>query len=230
MLTPIPNDRRTRRFANLAAGLALFGISVALMLSAGLGVDSWDVLHQGLAERMGVPVGWVINAVSLLALALWIPLRQRPGFGTVANAIVVGVVADASLAILPDFEHLPTQISVLGLGILANGFATGLYIGAGLGPGPRDGLMTGVAMRTGRSIRSVRLAIELTVLSVGWTLGGPVGAGTVLFAVAIGPLSQYFMSKLAVGTDALLNHHDPRALPGARTVDARRPIVEPGRC
>jgi len=230
MLTPLPTDRRTRRFANLAVGLALFGISVALMLSAGLGVDSWDVLHQGLAERLEVPFGWVINAVSLLALALWIPLRQRPGFGTVANAIVVGVVADASLAILPDFERLPTQIGVLGLGILGNGFATGLYIGAGLGPGPRDGLMTGVAIRTGRSIRSVRLAIELTVLSVGWTLGGPIGAGTVLYAFAIGPLSQYFMTKLAVGTDAVREHRDLHSLSGARTVDTRLPMAEPGRC
>ncbi len=230
MLTPIPNDRRTRRFASLAAGLALFGISVALMLSAGLGVDSWDVLHQGLAERLGVPFGWVINAVSLLALALWIPMRQRPGFGTVANAVVVGVVADASLAILPDFERLPTQIGVLGLGILANGFATGLYIGAGLGPGPRDGLMTGMAIRTGRSIRSVRFVIELTVLAAGWALGGPVGAGTVVYAVAIGPLSQYFLGKLAVGTDAVRDHHDTQALRGARNADGRRPMVELERC
>lgn len=186
-----------RRVTQLGAGLVLYGISIATMLSAGLGVDSWDVFHQGLSQRTGVSFGWVVNGVSVLVLLAWIPLRQRPGPGTVANALVVGLVADAALTVLPRPEPLPWQLLMLVAGIIANGIATGLYIGAGLGPGPRDGLMTGLAARTGRSIRLVRTLIELSVLAAGWLLGGPVGLGTLLYAVSIGPIAQVSIARFA---------------------------------
>lgn len=187
-----------RRLARLSSGLVLYGISIALMLRAGLGVDSWDVLHQGLAEATGSPFGWVVIAVSVVVLIVWIPLRQRPGVGTLANAVVVGLVADLALAILAPVRGMAMQILVLGLGIVVNGIATGLYIGAGLGPGPRDGLMTGLAAHTHRSIRSVRTAIEVVVLAAGWALGGQVGLGTLLYAASIGPLSQHFIQRLSL--------------------------------
>lgn len=186
------------RLIQLGVGLFLYGVSIALMLSAGLGVDSWDVFHQGIAERFGLSFGWVVNGISLVVLALWIPLRQRPGVGTVANALVVGVVADMALAVLARPDHIAVQLSMLAMGIVANGIATGLYIGAGLGPGPRDGLMTGLAARTGWSMRLVRTLIELVVLTVGWLLGGPVGLGTLLYAVSIGPLAQVFITRFAI--------------------------------
>jgi uncharacterized membrane protein YczE len=168
------------------------------MLTASLGVDSWDVFHQGLAELTGIPFGWVLNGVSIGVLLLWIPLHQSPGFGTLANAVVVGVVADLTLRVLTTPEGFPAQLALLILGIVANGAATGLYIGAGLGAGPRDGLMTGLASRTGRSIRAVRTVIEITVVAAGWALGGPVGLGTVLYALSIGPLSQFFLTRLSI--------------------------------
>ena len=187
-----------RRLARLGAGLVLYGISIALMLRAGLGVDSWDVLHQGLARATGVGFGWVVVAVSVLVLILWVPLRQRPGVGTLANAVVVGLVADVALGVLSPARGIVSQLFILSVGIVANGVATGLYIGAGLGPGPRDGLMTGLAARTRRSIRSVRTLIEISVLAVGWALGGHVGLGTLLYAGSIGPLSQYFIQRFSL--------------------------------
>jgi len=187
-----------QRLTRLASGLTLFGISIALMVRAGLGVDSWDVLHQGLARSTGIPFGWTVTGVSVLVLLLWVPLRQRPGLGTLANALVVGFVADLALDVLEPARGLAAQLVVLSLGILVNGVATGLYIGAGLGPGPRDGLMTGLAAHTGRSIRLVRTCIEVTVLAGGWMLGGQVGLGTVLYAGSIGPLSQYFIAHLSL--------------------------------
>jgi uncharacterized membrane protein YczE len=187
----------SRRLLNLHVGLVLFGVSVALMVRADLGLASWDVLHQGIAERTDLPIGWVVNAVGVLVLLLWIPLRQRPGYGTLANVVVVGLAADATLAVLPQADHLGVRGALLFGGILLNGVATGLYVGAGLGPGPRDGLMTGLAAR-GHSIRFVRTAIELVVLAVGWLLGGTVGLGTLLFAIAIGPLVHYFIPRLAI--------------------------------
>ncbi|HEX9863532.1 MAG TPA: hypothetical protein VGC03_01045 [Acidimicrobiia bacterium] len=198
MSTATNTPPNLRRLARLGGGLVLYGISIALMLRAGLGVDSWDVLHQGLAEATGSPFGWVVTAVSVVVLIVWIPLRQRPGVGTLANAVVVGLVADLALAILAPVRGMAVQILVLGLGIVANGIATGLYIGAGLGPGPRDGLMTGLAARTHRSIRFVRTAIEVVVLAAGWALGGQVGLGTLLYAASIGPLSQHFIQRLSL--------------------------------
>jgi uncharacterized membrane protein YczE len=189
-----------RRLRNLYAGLILFGVSMALMLRAELGLDSWDVLHQGLARKTGLQFGWVVIAIGALVLLLWVPLRQRPGFGTVSNVVVVGLAVDAALDVLPAPSAMAVRIAFLVVGIVANGVATGLYIGAGLGPGPRDGLMTGLAAR-GHSIRVKRTAIEVSVLGVGWLLGGSVGVGTVLYAVAIGPLAHYFIPHLAVRTD-----------------------------
>lgn len=179
----------------LFAGLILFGVSMAVMLAAGLGVNAWDVLHQGVAGHTAISFGWVVNGVSLIALAAWVPLRQRPGWGTVANAVVVGVVADATLGVLSTPESGLLQAGMLSGGIVVNAVATGLYIGAGFGPGPRDGLMTGLAARTGHSIRLVRTGLEVAVLGIGWTLGGPVGIGTAVYAVTIGPLVQVFLVR-----------------------------------
>ncbi|MFG2165790.1 membrane protein YczE [Micromonospora chersina] len=185
------------RLVRLLAGLALFGASVALMVRADLGLSSWDVLHQGLAARTGLPLGWIVNGVALLVLLLWFPLRQRPGVGTVANVALVGLALDAVLAVLPPPSALPTRVGLLLLGILLNGVATGLYLGARLGPGPRDGLMTGLAAR-GLPVGRVRTGIELAVLAVGWLLGGTVGPGTLLYALSIGPLAQFLIPRLAV--------------------------------
>jgi len=180
----------------LYGGLVLFGVSMALMLRARLGLDSWDVLHQGISLRTGLPFGWVVIAVGALVLLLWVPLRQRPGLGTVSNVIVVGLAVDAALDVLPAPAPMWARVAFLAVGVVANGVATGLYIGAGLGPGPRDGLMTALAAR-GHSIRVVRTAIELTVLGAGWLLGGSVGVGTVVYALAIGPLAHYFIPRFA---------------------------------
>ena len=194
-----------RRLVNLYAGLVLFGVSMALMVRARLGLDSWDVLHQGISRRTGVQFGWVVFAIGALVLLLWIPLRQRPGIGTVSNVIVVGLAVDAALDVVPAPSGIALRAAFLAVGIGANGVATGLYIGADLGPGPRDGLMTGLVAR-GYSIRVVRTAIEVTVLGAGWLLGGSVGVGTVLYALAIGPLVHYFIPRLAV-------HTEPKAEP-----------------
>lgn len=187
-----------RRLVQLLVGLSLYGFSMALMIRAGLGLDPWDVFHQGLAGRTPLSFGLIVCVVGAAVLLLWIPLRQRPGIGTVANVVVIGLAADASLAVLPDFQGLPLQSAMLVASILLNGLAGGLYIGAGLGPGPRDGLMTGLHRRTGWPIRRVRTAIELAVLAAGWLLGGTVGVGTVLYALAIGPLVQAFLGVCTV--------------------------------
>ena len=186
-----------RRVLHLYAGLVLFGVSLAVLVEAGLGLDPWDVLHQGLARVSGWSIGTVVNSVGLLVLLLWLPLRQRPGIGTVSNVIVVGVVADASLALIPTPSGLALRSMLLVGAIVLNAVGTGLYIGAGLGPGPRDGLMTGLAAK-GFSIRSARTLIELLVLTGGWLLGGTVGVGTVAYAIGIGPLAQFFIARLSV--------------------------------
>jgi uncharacterized membrane protein YczE len=181
-----------RRLIQLFTGLVLYGISDSMLLLAGLGVDPWDVLHQGLARRTGVPTGTWAIIVGVAVLLLWIPLRQRPGLGTLCNVVVVGSVIDATLALVSPPRSLPVQAAVMVSGVVLNGVATGLYIGAGLGPGPRDGLMTGFAAR-GHSLRLARTCIEITVLAVGWLLGGTVGVGTVVYAVCIGPLAHVFV-------------------------------------
>ncbi|WBB75351.1 hypothetical protein O7602_07490 [Micromonospora sp. WMMD1128] len=191
--------RPVRRLTQLYAGLAVYGVSMALMIRSELGLDPWDVFHQGLARQTGLSFGTVTIAVGAVVLLLWIPLRQRPGLGTISNVVVVGLVVDATLVVLPPGEGLPARAALLVTGIVANGAATGLYLGAGLGPGPRDGLMTGLTARHPRlSLRLVRTAIEVTVLGLGWLLGGTVGLGTVAYALAIGPLAQLFIPIFAM--------------------------------
>jgi uncharacterized membrane protein YczE len=213
-LVPPP---RPRRLTQLFAGLVLYGFSDALMLLAGLGVDPWDVLHQGLSRRFGLGVGTWAIIVGAVVLALWIPLRQRPGFGTVCNVVVIGAVIDVSMATIPAPHGLTLRTIVLLAGVGLNGVATGAYIGAGLGPGPRDGLMTGLAAR-GHSIRVVRTAIELTVLVSGWLLGGTVGVGTVVYALAIGPLAHTFIPLLRIDEPAVpAQSRSPAGWPEPRT-------------
>lgn len=191
-------DRPLRRLVQLQLGLVLYGASLACMVLAELGLDPWDVLHQGLSERIGLSFGTVVILVGALVLTLWIPLRQRPGIGTVSNVLVIGLAADATLAVLATPDPSIARWGLLALGVLANAVATAAYIGAGLGPGPRDGLMTGWVARTGANVRQTRTAIELTVLAAGWLLGGTVGIGTVLYAVSIGPLVHALLPRLAI--------------------------------
>jgi uncharacterized membrane protein YczE len=185
--------RPLRRLPQLFAGLVLYGASDGLLVRAHLGLDPWDVLHEGVSKRLGVDFGSVVAVVGVLVLLAWIPLRQRPGVGTVANVAVVALSVDAVLALVAQPGSLLARIVLLVSGVVLNGLATAGYIGARLGPGPRDGLMTGLTARTGWSIRLVRTGIELTVLACGWLLGGTVGVGTVLYAVGIGPLTQLFL-------------------------------------
>ncbi|MGQ1838580.1 membrane protein YczE [Kocuria turfanensis] len=194
-----PRSRRLpRRLVQLYAGLVLYGITMALFVRAELGVIPWDVLHQGLSRQLGVSMGTVVIAVSLLLLLVWIPLRERPGIGTLSNAVVVGLVLDATLAVLPPVESLPLRVMFVLAGVLLNAVATAAYIGVHLGPGPRDGLMTGLVRRTGGSVLIVRTSIEVVVVVAGWLLGGTVGLATVLYALAIGPLVQVLMPRLQV--------------------------------
>ena len=188
----------TRRITQLLIGLAMYGISLAIFIRAGLGLDPWDVFHQGVSEKTGFSMGVVVIAVSFLVLLLWIPLRQMPGIGTIANAILVGLFADLGLWLIPDVSHLGGQIAMLAGAVILNGIASACYIGARLGPGARDGLMTGLVRRTGWSVRLVRTGIEVVVLAVGFLLGGSVGVGTVVYALAIGPIVQVLLPKFMV--------------------------------
>ncbi|PKW13076.1 YczE/YyaS/YitT family protein [Saccharopolyspora spinosa] len=202
--TPVdlsPLSIRTRpllRLGQLIGGLVLYGASMGFMVRAQLGLDPWDVLHQGLAQRLGWSFGAVTALTGVAVLLAWLPLRQRPGIGTVANVVVIAIAVDLTLALTPPIDALPGQISLMIGAIVLNGFATAVYVGARLGPGPRDGLMTGLHNRTGWSVRSVRTLIELSVLAAGWLLGGTVGVGTVLYALTIGPLAQFFLRFAAV--------------------------------
>jgi uncharacterized membrane protein YczE len=186
-----------RRLVQLYMGLVLFGLSTAMMVRSDFGLNPWDVFHQGVGDRTPLSFGNVVILAGVIILLLWIPLRQRPGLGTISNIIVIGLAADLGLWLIPDIPSLPISAAALVAGIILNGVATSAYIGAGFGPGPRDGLMTGLAARTGWSIRTVRTGIELTVLAVGWALGGTVGVGTVLFAVAIGPIIHFTLPFFA---------------------------------
>ena len=193
------NSRLPRRLVQLYTGLALYGISMALMIESALGLNPWDVLHQGLATRTGLSFGTVTIGVGIGVLLLWLPLRQRPGLGTVSNVLVIGVVVDAALALLPTVAPIAARIALLLAGIVLNGVATGLYLGARLGPGPRDGLMTGFVARYPRyTVRRVRTVIEVAVLALGWLLGGTAGVGTVAYALAIGPLANLFIPLFTV--------------------------------
>ncbi len=203
-LGPIAQLRAGRlpwRLAQLALGLVLYGTTLAMMIRSTLGNAPWDVLHQGLARHLPITIGQAVIAMSVLVLILWIPLREPPGLGTVANALVVGLVADVALGVIPAPDELWVRVALLVGGVIGNALATALYIGSQLGPGPRDGLMTGLHRRTGLPILAVRTALEVTVVAIGWALGGVVGAGTVVYALAIGPLVQVMLPPCIVDLD-----------------------------
>ena len=199
-----------RRFGQLLFGLVFFGIGIGLMAQSTLGVPSWDVLHQGLSEQFGLGFGTWSIIVSFFVLLLWLPLREPYGIGTVLNAIVIGWVINITVEVVPEADDLRAQIVLLAVGIFLIGWATGPYIGAQLGPGPRDGLMTGIARR-GPSIRLTRTVLEITVLVLGILMGGTFGIGTVAYVLAVGPIVQFFLPRwtIDIGRDA-----DGRVRPG----------------
>lgn len=198
-LRPFPVTRNPgRRVPQLLAGLALYAVSMAMMLRAALGLFPWDVLHEGLIKHLPLSFGVMTAITGVIVLLLWIPLRQRPGVGTVANVVVIALVVDVALAWIPAPTEVVWRIAMLVGGVVLNAVATAAYVGARLGPGPRDGLMTGLAARTGQAVWKVRTGIEVAVLACGWLLGGTVGAGTVLYALAIGPLAQLLLPLVTV--------------------------------
>jgi uncharacterized membrane protein YczE len=199
MFINVPRSELRRRLPQLMVGLVVVGVGFALMVEANLGLGPWEVLHQGISNRNGIPIGTVGIFVGLLVLAAWLPLRQRLGVGTVLNVITIGIVIDLTMLAIPDLSSLLMRWPALLGGLLLVGVGGGLYIGAGLGPGPRDGLMTGMAARGWTSIRTARTLLEITALTAGWLLGGTVGIGTLLFALGIGPLVQLFLGRLAIG-------------------------------
>ncbi len=199
-----------RRVVQLYVSLVLYGVSMALMIRSDLGNMPWDVLHQGLSERLGLPFGVVIALVGALVMLAWWPLHERPGLGTISNVVVISVVIDPALALIPESAGMAGRVSMAVAGVVLNGAATAAYIGAHLGPGPRDGLMTGLVRVTGASVRLVRTSIEVAVVVTGFLLGGTLGAVTVIYALAIGPLTQLFLPLFSVrvaerdGTDATM--------------------------
>ena len=196
---PLPTRAELRaRMPRLLTGLVTMGTGVAVMVLSGMGLAPWEVLHQGIATRSGVPIGSVGILVGVAVLALWVPLRQRLGIGTVLNTVLIGVTIDAVLAVFPEVGGTWPRWVGMSIGVLLYAGGSALYIGAGLGPGPRDGLMTGLVRRTGRSVRLVRTSIEVTVVALGWLLGGTLGVATVLYALAIGPLVHALLPRLAV--------------------------------
>ncbi len=199
-MLPIPRPPELwPRLGRLMVGLVLFGFGLALMVIADLGLSPWDVFHQGVSLRTGIPIGTVVIIVGLLLLIAWIPLKERIGIGTIANAIVIGLILDLSLFFLPDrLDVLLTRWLAMLIGVVLVGIGSGFYIGAGLGPGPRDGIMTGITRITGFPLGMVRGVLEISVLGVGWLLGGNVGVGTVIFAFGIGPMVQFFLQRLQV--------------------------------
>lgn len=197
-LAQLSAGRLGRRIPQLLVGLVLYGVSMALLVRGAFGVMPWDVLHQGLAQHIPLTFGQVVILTSLAVLLLWIPLRQPPGLGTLLNAVVIGLVVDPVLAWLTEPSGLLPRLALMVAGLVLNALATAMYIGAQLGPGPRDGLMTGLARRTGHSFRLVRTAIEVVVVAVGWLLGGVLGVATVAYAVLIGPLTQAFLPLVIV--------------------------------
>ncbi|MBP7704044.1 MAG: hypothetical protein KA105_02020 [Caulobacter sp.] len=194
----------TRRLVQLFAGLGLYGFAITLLVRADLGLDPWNVLNQGVVARTGWSFGAVVIGLGVLILLLWIPLRQKPGFGTLANIALVGLAVDWTMPFVATPDSLWARVLLLAAGTITIAIATGCYLGAAMGPGPRDGLMTGIVARTGWSVRVVRTSIELAVLALGWLLGGKVGVGTVVYALAIGPLVHLAVPLFAI--------REPRAL------------------
>ncbi|MFG2522139.1 YitT family protein [Streptomyces sp. NPDC048527] len=203
-------ERPLLRLPQLFIGLALYGFSMAVMVRAGLGLSPWSVLNEGLEKHTSLSFGTLTAVVGASVLLLWIPLRQRPAFGTAANIVVIAFSSDLGLALVPEGLGLPERVGLLLAGILANALSVAVYVGARFGPGPRDGLMTGAAALTGRSIRVVRTSIEIAVLAVGWLLGGGVGLGTVLYALAVGPMTQFFLPWFAYTSPTKATRPDPR--------------------
>jgi uncharacterized membrane protein YczE len=199
MFIPVRGNNLSRRVVQLLVGLVLFGVAISLMLQSGLGLPPWDVLHQGLAEQFGLTVGIWSIIISFVVLLLWLPLRERYGIGTLLNAIIIGVVIDATALVIPEPPNIWLDALMLIAGILLIGLASGMYIGANLGPGPRDGLMTAIARR-GPSIRVTRWGIEIVVLITGILLGGTFGVGTIAFALFIGPIVQFFLPRWSIDT------------------------------
>jgi uncharacterized membrane protein YczE len=197
-LAQLRAGRLPERVLRLLLGLWLYGLSVALMIRGAIGASPWDVFHMGVAEHLPLSVGTVMVITAVAVLLAWIPLRQMPGLGTLANTLLLGPFADLNLAWLVPPGSLPLQVAYMLAGVVTCALATALYVGAQLGPGPRDGVMTGLARRTGWSIRQVRTWIELVVLAAGYVLGGTVGLGTVVFALGVGPLTQFFLRYLVV--------------------------------
>lgn len=190
-------DRLGRRLARCVIGLSLFAIGISLQMNANIGAPPWDVFHQGVAKQTGISIGKVIVITGFALLLLWIPLKQKPGLGTILNALEIGLVADIALAIIPEPTSILIRVPMALLGIVVVAIGTGLYIGSALGPGPRDGLMTGLAKR-GIPIRKGRTAVEVIVLITGWLLGGQVGIATFAFALGVGPLVHFFLPRLAI--------------------------------
>lgn len=197
-LAQLRAGRLVRRLTQLMVGLALYGLSMAMMVRGTLGLDPWDVFHFGVASRLPLSFGGVVIVTGVVVLLLWVPLRQMPGLGTIANAVVIGLATDAALAVIAEPSGMSARVGLLAGGVLLNALATALYIGSQFGPGPRDGLMTGLVRRTGWSVRLVRTSIELSVVAVGWLLGGLVGIGTVVYALSIGPLVQLLLPRFIV--------------------------------
>jgi uncharacterized membrane protein YczE len=199
--------RLPRRLSQLAVGLALYGVTLGMMIRATLGNAPWDVLHQGMAMHLPITIGQAVILMSLVVLLFWIPLRELPGLGTVANSFAVGLTADLTLSLLHAPDAMWQRSLLMVGGIVLNALATALYIGSQFGPGPRDGLMTGLHRRTGVSIRTVRTGLEVGVVAIGWLLGGVVGIGTVLYALAIGPLVQVMLPRFIVELPATPDRH-----------------------
>ena len=197
-MLPLPTQRFGRRLGQLLPGLGCFGVGIALMVRADLGLSPWQVFHQGVARNVGLEIGTIVILTGIVVMLAWIPLQERFGLGTILNVLIIGNVVNVTLRLLPEqLGTLPTRLLVMAGGIMLIGLGSGLYIGAGMGPGPRDGLMTGLARR-GLNIGAVRTGLEVAVLAVGWLLGGTVGAGTVAFALSIGPLIGFFLPRLTV--------------------------------
>ncbi|MFZ8893400.1 MAG: YczE/YyaS/YitT family protein [Ilumatobacteraceae bacterium] len=192
-------DRLGQRLGRCIFGLALFAIGISLQMNANIGAPPWDVFHQGVAKQTEISVGKIIVMTGFILLLLWIPLKQKPGLGTILNALEIGLVADLALAIIPEPKNIFVRVIMASLGIVIVAIGTGFYIGSALGPGPRDGLMTGLAKR-GIPIRIGRTAIEVTVLVVGLLLGGQVGVATFAFALGVGPLVHFFLPRLAISS------------------------------
>ncbi|OBC03186.1 hypothetical protein A5784_14865 [Mycobacterium sp. 852013-50091_SCH5140682] len=212
-----------KRGTLLLIGLCGYGVSMGMMVRAGLGLDPWDVFHQGLTRHTPLTIGLASAVAGVVVLLAWIPLRNKPGIGTVANVIVIAITVDTTLAVLPAPHAMPVRIAMMLGAVVLNGISTVLYIGAGLGPGPRDGLMTGLVARTGLSIRLVRTVIEATVLAVGWLLGGSVGVGTLVYAFGIGPLVQLILKF----TPRAILFHD---FSGRRDRERAEDITTMGEC